>query len=210
VALPRRAYPEPVLPARPSARRRLARVATEALAPAPTVAVLLLLVAWRSAPTPGEALKWGALAALFASLVPFGYILRGVRRRRLTDHHVRVRAQRPVPLMVGIGSVLVGLVLLALWGAPPDLVALVGAMAVGLASALLVTLFWKVSVHAAVTAGALVILVLVFGPWLLLLAPLVALVGWARVASGAHSPAQVIVGVLLGGAVAGIVFPLLR
>jgi membrane-associated phospholipid phosphatase len=174
------------------------------------VAVLLLLVAWRSAPTPGEALKWGALAALFASLVPFGYILRGVRRRRLTDHHVRVRAQRPVPLMVGIGSVLVGLVLLALWGAPPDLVALVGAMAVGLASALLVTLFWKVSVHAAVTAGALVILVLVFGPWLLLLAPLVALVGWARVASGAHSPAQVIVGVLLGGAVAGIVFPLLR
>jgi membrane-associated phospholipid phosphatase len=168
------------------------------------------VVAWRSAPTPGEAVKWGALAALFASLVPFGYILRGVRRRQLTDHHVGVRAQRPLPLLVGVASVLVGLGLLAVWGAPRDLVAVVAAMAVGLATALLVTLFWKVSVHAAVTAAAVVILVLVFGPWLLLLAPLVALVGWARVASGDHSPAQVIVGVLLGGAVAATVFPLLR
>jgi membrane-associated phospholipid phosphatase len=210
VALPRPAHPEAAPPPRPSARRRLARLATEVLAPAPTVAVLLLLVAWRSAPTPGEALKWGGLAALFASLVPFGYILRGVRRRRLTDRHVRVRAQRPVPLLAGIGSVLVGLTLLALWGAPPDLVALVAAMAVGLVTVLLVTLFWKVSIHAAVIAGAVVILVLVFGPWLVLLSPLVALVGWSRVEAGDHSPAQVIVGVLLGGVVAGTVFPLLR
>src|SRR5215218_8302976 len=96
-----------------SARLRLARLLTEVLAPAPTVAVLLLLVAWRSAPTTAEAARWGLLAALFASLVPFLYIVRGVRRGRLTDHHVRVREQRPLPLLVGIASVLAGLALLA-------------------------------------------------------------------------------------------------
>jgi membrane-associated phospholipid phosphatase len=128
----------------------------------------------------------------------------------LSDRHVRVRAQRPLPLLVGIGWVLVGLALLALWGAPRDLVALVAAVAVGLLTALLVTLVWKVSVHAAVVAGAVVVLALVFGPALLLLAPLVGLVGWARVEAGDHSPAQVLAGVVLGGAVAGTVFPLLR
>jgi hypothetical protein len=114
VALPRRAYPE-AAPPRPPARQRLARLATEVLAPAPTVVVLLLLVAWRSTPTPHEALAWGVLAALFAVLIPLAYILREVRRRRLSDRHVRVRAQRPLPLLVGIGSVLVGLALATLW-----------------------------------------------------------------------------------------------
>jgi membrane-associated phospholipid phosphatase len=179
-------------------------------APAPTVAVLLLVVAWRSAPTAAEAVKWGLLAALFASFIPLGYILRGVRRRRLTDHHVGVREQRPLPLLVGIASVLVGLALLAAWGAPRDLVPLVAAMVVGLSTSLLVTLFWKISVHAAVTAGAVVILVFVFGPALLTLVPLVALVGWARVEVGDHTPAQVVAGVGLGAAVAGVVFSLLR
>ena len=194
----------------PSARRRLARVVTEVLAPAPTVALLLLAVAWRSAPTATEAARWGLLAALFASLVPFLYIVRGVRRGRLTDHHVRVREQRPLPLLVGIGSVLLGLALLASWGAPRELVALVAAMAVGLASSLLVTLVWKLSIHTAVVAGAVVILVLVFGPALLALAPLVGLVCWARVAVRDHTPAQTIAGAALGATVATVVFSLLR
>lgn len=189
---------------------RLARLVTEILAPAPTVAVLLLLVAWHSAPTAADAVRWGILAALFASFVPFLYIVRGVRRGRLTDHHVRLREQRRLPLLVGIASVLIGLTLLALWGAPGDLVALVAAMAVGLSSSLLVTLFWKLSIHTAVVAGAITILVLVFGPTLLVLAPLVALVCWARVAVRDHTPAQTLAGVALGATVAAVVFSFLR
>ncbi|MCC6498158.1 MAG: phosphoesterase PA-phosphatase [Propionibacteriaceae bacterium] len=189
---------------------RLARLVTEILAPAPTVAVLLLLVAWHSAPTTADAVRWGVLAALFASFVPFLYIVRGVRRGRLTDHHVRIREQRRLPLLVGIASVLVGLTLLALWGAPRELVALVASMVVGLASSLLVTLVWKISIHTAVVAGAATILVLVFGPPLLILSPLVALVCWARVAVRDHTPAQTITGVALGATVAAVVFSLLR
>lgn len=192
------------------AHPRLARLVTEVLAPAPMVAALLLLVAWHSAPSAADAVRWGILAALFASFVPFLYIVRGVRRGRLTDHHVRLREQRRLPLLVGIASVLIGLTLLALWGAPRDLVALVAAMAVGLSSSLLVTLFWKLSIHTAVVAGAITILVLVFGPTLLVLAPLVALVCWARVAVHDHTPAQTVAGVALGATVAAVVFSSLR
>ncbi len=188
----------------------MARVVTEIFAPAPTVALLLLIVAWHSASTPAEAVKWGILAALFASILPFLYIVRGVRRRQFTDHHVGVRAQRPLPLTIGIASVVTGLVLLLVLGAPRELVALVGAMVAGLATSTFVTLFWKLSIHAAVTAGAVVILILVFGPALWVVTPLVVLVAWARVAIGDHTPAQAMAGVGLGATIAASVFTLLR
>jgi len=188
----------------------LARLVTEILAPAPTVAVLVLLVAWHSAPTAAEAVRWGALAALFVSVMPFLYVVRGVRRGGLTDHHVGVRQQRPLPLLVGVASMLVGLMVLVLWGAPPDLVALVAVVAIGLVTSLLVTLVWKLSIHAVVVSGAVTILVFVFGPPLLVLAPLVPLVCWARVAVHDHTAAQTVAGAVLGAGVAAVVFSALR
>jgi hypothetical protein len=65
-----RAQAEASTPPRQLGRRRLASLVTEVLAPVPTVAVLRLVVAWRSAQSPAEALRWGLLATLFASLIP--------------------------------------------------------------------------------------------------------------------------------------------
>ena len=189
--------------------RRLARAVTEILAPAPIVGALLVAVAWHSAATVAEAARWGLLALLFAPLLPLAYLLREVRRRRLTDRHVRLREQRARPLGVAVASLLILLALLTRLGAPRELTALVGAGAAGLVSATLVTLRWKISIHVATVAGAVVILTLVFGPGFALLAPAVALTGWARVALGDHTPAQVAVGAALGAAIAASVFTLL-
>ncbi len=191
-------------------RRRLARLVTEVLAPVPTVSLLLLAIAWHSAATTADAVKWAVVSVLFASLLPFLHLLRRVRQRRLTDIHVRRREQRPEVLLVGIISVAIGLVILALAGAPRELVALVAAMVAGLSICTFITLFWKVSFHTAVSAGAEVILVLVFGWPLLALAPLVGLLGWARVELRDHTPVQVIAGATIGAAVAAGVFLLLR
>ncbi|WP_160163281.1 hypothetical protein, partial [Nitrolancea hollandica] len=139
-----------------SARRQLARLVTEVLAPPPVTAALLIVIAFHSASTALDALRWALLTVLFVSLVPLAYILGQVRRRRLTDHHIVRREQRPLPMLVGMSSVIVGLALLAVLGAPRELVALVTAMTVGLAACLAVTLIWKISVHAAVAAGAVV------------------------------------------------------
>jgi membrane-associated phospholipid phosphatase len=192
------------------ARRRLARVITEVLAPANVGSAVFLLVAWHSTSTIGEALRWGLLTIFFTIAVPFSFILWGVRRRRFTDLHVRLREQRPVVLTVGIVSALIGLILIAALGAPRELIALVVAMEVGLVISLAITLFWKLSIHVASVAGAIVILVLVFGPPYLLLTPVVALVGWTRVELGDHTPSQVTVGAVIGAAVAASVFQLLR
>jgi hypothetical protein len=202
--------PDPIEQPRRTPWHAVAVLVNEAFAPAPTVAILLLVVAWHSSASVAGALWWALLAMLFSSVIPFLYIVSQVRRRRLTDHHVRERRQRPVPLLVAIVSVLVGLALLVVLGAPRELAALVAAGAVGLVVCTLVTLFWKLSIHVGVAAGTVVVLVTMFGPALLVLALLVALVGWARVAVSAHRPAEVLVGGLIGTAVAATVFPLLR
>lgn len=191
-------------------RQRLARLATELLAPAPTATILILAVALHSAPSPVAALCWAVLAILFGCILPFLYIIRGVRRRRLSDHHVRVRQQRPLPIVVALVSVLVGLSLLVVLGAPRDLLAVVAAMAAGLIVSLLITLVWKISVHTGTVAGTVIILALVFGPWLLALEVCAAIVGWARVELGDHTYAQVIAGGIIGAVVAAVTFSLLR
>jgi hypothetical protein len=191
-------------------RRRLARLVTEVLAPANVGALTFLLIAWHSTPTILDALRWGLLTVLFTIALPFAFILWGVRRQRFTDHHIRLREQRPQALAVGIASGLVGLLLLVVLGAPRELIALVVAMATGLFIALFITFFWKMSIHVASVAGAIVILVLVFGLRFALLAPVVLLVGWARVELSDHTPRQVTAGALIGAIVAASVFQVLR
>jgi membrane-associated phospholipid phosphatase len=166
-------------------------------------------VGWHATPGPAG-LGWGLLAATFCGLFPYGIVIAGVRRRRWTDRHLRARHQRPIAFLAGIASVLVGLVVLLALDAPRQLVALVVAMFTGLVTALLVTLWWKLSVHTAAASGTVAILALVFGPALTLALPTVALVAWSRVRLGDHTPAQTLAGAALGGLVATTVFTALR
>ncbi|MGC4745073.1 phosphatase PAP2 family protein [Micromonospora sp. DT201] len=66
------------------------------------------------------------------------------------------------------------------------------------------------SIHSAVAAGALVILMLTFGPRLVVAAPLLALVGWSRVRLRDHTVPQVLAGGVLGALIAATVFGALR
>lgn len=193
-----------------STSKRVARLATEVLAPPPVAGVLLVAVSWSSAESPLKALRWACLALTRAALVPALYIALGVRLQRLTDRHVLCREQRPRPLLVGLTSVLVGYLLLAASGAPRDVLTLLVAMAVGLAVSLLMTLAWKVSMHTSLLAGVVVVTAFVFGRVFLVLVPLLVLLGWARVELGHHTPAAVLGGAVVGANVAVIVSSLLR
>jgi membrane-associated phospholipid phosphatase len=197
--------------ARPLPRRlRVAQLVGELLSPPPILAVLALVVAWASSPTPGMAILWGGIAALSASVLPYALILRGVRRGRLSDKNISLREQRIRFAAVAITSILTGLAALAAFDAPIEMVALQASIAVGVACGWVITLWWKISVHAAIAAGAATVLLLVFGPALLAAWPLVALIAWSRVQVGDHTPAQVLAGAALGVVVNATVFPLLR
>jgi membrane-associated phospholipid phosphatase len=191
-------------------RLRVARLVGELLSPPPILVALALVVAWDSSPTLAVAVAWGAVAALFASVLPYALILRGVRRGRLSDRNISLREQRVRFGGVAIASLLLGLAVLAAFGAPAEMVALLASIAVGVACGWVITLWWKISVHAAIAAGAATVLTLVFGPALLAAWPLVALIAWSRVQVGDHTPAQVLAGVALGVVVNATIFPLLR
>ncbi|WP_433306604.1 phosphoesterase PA-phosphatase [Actinoplanes sp. CA-030573] len=187
----------------------VARLLTEVFAPAVPAAVLPVVIGIHAA-GPVQGLAWGLLASTFCALIPYGMIAVGVRRGRLSDRHIGVREQRTRPLLLGLLSVSVGLTLLVLTAAPRELVALIVASFAGGVVATGINHFWKSSIHTGVLAGSAVVLVLVFGPLLLVIAPVVAAVGWSRVRLRDHTPAQVIVGAAIGATVAGVVFSLLR
>lgn len=192
----------------PRQSNRLARIITEVFAPSPLAAVVLIIVAWRYSPTTGDALKWSLLGILFAPVVPLLYLLRQLRRGKVTDHHVRRREQRAGIILFTLACGVAALVVLLKLGAPSQIIGLICAGAAGLIIALVITRYWKISIHTGVTAGIVVVFLELFGWWMLLLVPLVALVGWARVAVNDHTPAQATVGALIGAVVSGITFAL--
>ncbi|CRK56404.1 hypothetical protein [Alloactinosynnema sp. L-07] len=192
-------------------RLRLAKLTTEVFSPAAVVLVLPLAVAWKATGRHlGETVLWGVVVALFSSVLPMLFIIRGARQGRWDGHHVRDREHRFVPLAVGLASTAVGLAILLIGGAPRDVVGLIVAMVTTLAACIAVTTWWKVSLHAAVAAGAVVMIALLYGPWALLLLMPVALVCWSRVVLGDHTVAQVVVGAAMGPLVGGAVLLLIR
>lgn len=188
----------------------IAKLLTDILAPAHLAIGLGFIIAWHAADGFLPGLGWGCLAVLFTGTLPYAFVLVGARRGRWADHHIPELKDRPLVLLVGALSVLVGLAVLAYVGAPHELVALVAAELAGIVVALAVSLVWKISIHASVIYGTVTVLVIVFGAWLLLsLLPAIA-VSWARIALRAHTLAQVVLGGVVGAVIAGTVFTSLR
>ena len=159
-----------------------------------------LAIGWHAGGAAG--LAWGAVAALFAGVLPMVFISRGVRRGRWDDRYVSDKRPRLIVLAFIIASVAVGLVLMVGLGAPTELSGYFGCMLGSIAVLAAITTVWKISIHCAVASGSVTILVLLFGPWLVPAYLLVALTGWSRVVVKDHSAAQVIAGSLLGLAAA--------
>lgn len=181
---------------------------TEIFAPAILAAAMPLVVALHASSTVLVGLGWSALVVVFSSLIPYGVIWVGVRRGQLTDHHIGRREQRRTPLIIGLASVIVGLVFLILLDGPSELVAMVVVMLVVLLGTAVVNQFWKLSAHTAVSAGSVAVLVVLFGPPLVLAASVVAAIGWSRVVLRDHTTAQVFAGAGVGATLASICFPL--
>ncbi|RSN05002.1 hypothetical protein DMB42_29930 [Nonomuraea sp. WAC 01424] len=176
----------------------VAKRVTNLLAPQVLVIVMppavgLLAQGWTGA-------AWGLVASAFCGGVPAAVIALGVRSGRLDSHHIVDRLRRTGPLLAAVAAVLVALALLVVLGAPRLLVATVTAMLVALAVTVPITTRWKISFHAAVSAGTVVVLahVLPVLPVALVGAAVVALVCWARVRLAHHTWAQVAAGAVTG------------
>lgn len=176
----------------------VAKRVTNLLAPQVLVIVMppavgLIAQGWTGA-------AWGLMASAFCGGVPAAVIAMGVRSGRLDSHHIVDRARRTGPLLAALAAVLVALALLVVLGAPKLLVATVTAMLVALGVTVPITTRWKISFHAAVSAGTVVVLahVLPAVPVALAGGAVVALVCWARVRLAHHTWPQVLAGAFVG------------
>lgn len=180
---------------------RAAKMVTEIFGPAPLATALLLITAF-SAPAIGLGALSALIAVVFITGGPLAALIILARKGRITDHHVGKRTQRAPILLGTMASILVGLALLLLIGAPHSLIVMTLSILGGLLLVMLVNLLWKLSVHAAVSMFFAVALILAFpGAGAVLAVPIFVVplvVGWSRVRLGAHTPLQVLAGYAAG------------
>jgi len=149
------------------------------------------------APSWRDLLVWGALTSLFAGVIPFLVVFLMYRRGRVADMHVAERGKRWIPLGASFVSGIVGLTALWAVGAPLELSALVGAYLANAVLFMVVSCWWKASIHAAVYVGAFTSCALVVGPWWWSGLAGLPLVIWARAQRGRHTVPQGVVGAAL-------------
>jgi membrane-associated phospholipid phosphatase len=147
-----------------------------------------------------EAWIWGAVYVFLGVLIPFLYVVCSVMRGQITDIHIRLREQRRRPLLITLICAGVGWLVLALGAAPVGMTTVAAALWLQVATILLVTLRWKISVHTAAAAGGATLIWTLLGsamPFLLV----VPLIAWSRIRLRHHTFPQTLAGALLGSIV---------
>jgi membrane-associated phospholipid phosphatase len=159
------------------------------------------------APDPRALWRWLVLSLPLISLPPLAYVVWLVRRGELVDIHMPHRESRIKPLSVIMTWLLICILLLHNWGAPPALDFLLVAVLFQVGVLSLVTLFWQISFHSATISAAAATAVAVGGTtvWPITITLLVPLVGWSRVRLRRHTFRQVTAGCVIGTLIALLV-----
>jgi membrane-associated phospholipid phosphatase len=178
----------------------LARTLTNVLNPFVIFTALYVLVAFAEADTT-RAFSY-VVFELFAAAAVAGYVLLMRRRERVGDFWISARAERLTPALFLLTAFVALLGALALLDAPKDLLLLTLSMGLASAAVALLTLFWKASAHCTVAGLTAAVGLLLLGPLGWIFALVLPLVVWARVADGAHTLPETLVGAAVGAAFA--------
>ena len=138
-----------------------------------------------------------ATCIIFGTLIPLVMMYQLTKRGLISDFNVSERQERVRPFVGAAASYLAGSVALLLLRAPTIIIALMLCYACNTVIMLLITLRWKISIHASGIAGPTTALVYSIGPWAAVFFILLIPVGWARVQLKAHTPWEVFAGAIV-------------
>ena len=178
-------------------RLQCARQVSTILSPVVVSLPLVILVALYHASDRLMALLYAIITLFFLSIGPMIYILIGVRRGKYTDVDVSLRTQRTGPFFFGIVSTVLGLLILNTTHGPKNLQTLLLITTLSGMIMMIITFWWKISIHASSLAGAITVLSSLYGSIVLPAYLLVVLLGWSRVTLRRHTLAQVIAGSII-------------
>lgn len=178
-------------------RERIANLTSNIFNPFAVGFVLIILVSFESTAGIFEAVKWSLILIALSILPIYLFTVYLVRKSGLDSVFASVRRQRTKIYALGVILGVVGYAILLYLKAPSMLLALFVA---GFSAAVIfmcINLWWKISLHTAVVAASVTVLVILYGFMAVVTVGLIPLLVWARVESGHHSVAQALTGAFL-------------
>ncbi|NTW02311.1 MAG: phosphatase PAP2 family protein [Oscillochloris sp.] len=142
-------------------------------------------------------LGWSTLCTLIQVLPPTIFFSIRLRQGAYTDDDISERSQRNELYFFSLITVMLGVGLLSLIGAPRPFVALLTSAAVINSLSWFINLFWKISIHSAGMGSSATVAALYSEPLGLLLWICALSLGWARIRTRNHTPMQVVAGLTL-------------
>ncbi|MCK4399651.1 hypothetical protein KAV46_01590 [Candidatus Bathyarchaeota archaeon] len=136
-------------------------------------------------------------AVFFSGFLPVSIIFIQRRSGIVTEMMVNERDERTKPFLGAISSYFLGLLALAYLEAPVAMVYLMACYLVNSLFMMIITLRYKISIHASGVAGPATFLVHQYGMRLWPLTLVIVVVGWARLELRMHTVGQVAWGVLV-------------
>ena len=147
-------------------------------------------------------------AAIFASVIlPIANILFFSRKYNNSDKlDVEKKEDRLIPLIAGVIGYVVGVALLYLLEAPWLATVLMICYAVVTFTIMLITPFWKISIHSCGVVGPSIGLAMAFWPFGLLYFLLLPPIAWSRYVLKKHTPLQLAIGAVVGFILTALIF----
>ncbi len=176
-------------------RKKLAIFISAALN-APLIAILSFIPLILSQ-QPEDPLVLIGITTFFGAILPLSSTYYLVRKGIIPDLYASDRATRTEPFLWAMASYLTGVTALLYVNAPFVVTALMACYFVNAIVMLVITLYWKISIHAVGVSGPVTALVFELGAKMLIFFLLMLPVGWARVELKAHNKLQVAAGAIL-------------
>lgn len=137
------------------------------------------------------------ISLVFASVLPMAIILFWAKKLN-TDKDISNREDRFMPLVIGIVSYFIGVLVSFILNADNFLTLLLLCYAVNTGVVLLITTKWKISVHTTGISGPIAALILLLGPFGAVFGVIYPIVIWSRVLLKKHTLSQAICGGVQG------------
>jgi membrane-associated phospholipid phosphatase len=163
----------------------------------PAIAFTFLVVADSTHDLPHKLIVEGVAIVFSVILVP-AYIFFLKRKGVVDSADITIREQRINPLLMAVVSYFIGFLLLKTVGASGLIQGLMFCYATNTLLIVVITNWWKVSVHTTAISGPLVVLAYQFSSVVFPFFGLILLVGASRLILKRHTFAQVLVGAAIG------------
>jgi membrane-associated phospholipid phosphatase len=164
---------------------------------APVISVFIFIALNYFLITGSDFISVTLVCLLFAAILPSIIAYVWVKSKNL-ELDMPNKEDRVYPLLWILLSYLIGVIVLYLIAAPAITTVLMFCYFSNTLVGLLISLFWKISIHSVGIAGPVAFLIYVFGYYGLIFLTLIPLIMWSRLILKRHTLNQVIVGAFLG------------